>query len=272
MSVTQGFRLGPSESKLLFGLEAKAVDLFTVGDARRILGGPRSAAVDVLHQLRRKGRVAHVRKGAYLLVPARAGIEGSWAESIFRVIDGIVDPPYYVGFWTALNYWGMSPQIPRTVHVVHLRRRRPFEYQGQRVRYVRLRPDLLFGWSDEPLPRGSFRISDPEKTVLDGLLLPRHCGGVGEVARAIRTSAEEIRWTRMESYVRRMHVDAVRRRLGFVLEMTDLAPSLRKRLARDFSGFRWLDPSGASSRYGYSMEWGLILNVDPVEIRSWRSA
>ena len=76
----------------------------------------------------------------------------------------------------------------------------------------------------------------------------------------------------MESYVRRMRVDAVRRRLGFVLEMTDLAPSLRKRLARDFSGFRWLDPSGASSRYGYSMEWGLILNVDPVEIRSWRSA
>ena len=88
MVVAKGIRLGPHETRLLLELEARESDLFTIDDAREILGVRDIAPV--LHRLRSKGRVVEVRKGRYLLVPARAGIAGGWSESVYRVVDAVV--------------------------------------------------------------------------------------------------------------------------------------------------------------------------------------
>src|SRR5688572_25852255 len=113
MAVTKRVTLGFRETALLFALESRDADLFTLGEAARLLGVPRRVVSGVLYRLRRKGRVLEVRKGEYLLVPARAGVEGGWSESIFRVIDAILREGYYVGFWSAMKYWGMTEQVPR---------------------------------------------------------------------------------------------------------------------------------------------------------------
>lgn len=265
MNVAKGVHLGPRETHLLLELEARKSDLFTIRDARGILGIREIAPM--LHRLRRKGRVVEVRKGRYLLVPAMAGVEGGWSESIYRVVDVVVGGDYYVGFWSAMNYWGMTEQIPRVVHVVSSRRRRPFEFQGQRVRFVTLRPERVFGATAERLTRGTFRISDRERTLVDGLLEPRYCGGIAEVAKALWAARGDVNWRRVESYAHRIAVDAVLRRLGYLLRLLRIDVRIRR---KTFSGFRWLDPSAPRETLGYSKEWGLILNVDREDLLAWR--
>jgi len=76
--------------------------------------------------------------------------------------------------------------------------------------------------------------------------------------------------TLVEAYARRLDVDAVNRRLGYLLDLLGLEPPSRLRLGRDFRGFRWLDPSGRKERLGYSSEWGLILNVEPSDLLDGR--
>jgi predicted transcriptional regulator of viral defense system len=267
MIVTQRIRLGPHETRLLLELEARGSDLFTIGDAREILG--RYDIAPVLHRLRSKGRVVEVKKGRYLLVPARAGPEGGWSESIYRLVDAVVGGNYYVGFWSAMNYWGMTEQIPRIVHVVSARRQRPFQFQDQRVRFVTLRPERIFGAAIEPLAKGTFRISDRERTLVDGLLVPRHCGGIVEVAKAFAMARYDVTWGRVHSYARRLGVDAVMRRLGYLEETLRMDARLPRKA---FSGFQWLDPSAHHAILGISKEWGLYLNVPRGDLLASRRA
>ena len=261
MTVTKQVRLGPRESALLFGLESQGRSLFTLRDACRILDQPPRPVADVLYQLRRKRRVVEVRKGQYLLAPARTGVEGGWSESMYTVIGSIVDAPYYVGFWSAMNYWGFSEQVPRIVHVVVPARRRGFEFQGQRVQFVVMKRDRIFGAVSQSAGSVSFLVSDPERTVLDGLLRPRYCGGIPGVARALAAARSTLDWEKMGRYARQLGVEAVERRLGYLLDLLDVRVPLRSRLRRPFRGFRWLDPSSPPDRLGYSRRWGLILNV-----------
>jgi len=272
ISVSQKVTLGPHETKLLFTLEARGSDLFSLSEAQEILRIPKQAAADVLYRLRKKGRAVEVRKGSYLLVPARAGAEGGWSENILRVIAAILRDGYYVGFATAMSYWGMTEQVPRIVHVVIPGQRRPFQFQGQRVRFVSLKREHIFGIVAEPLEKGTFNVSDREKTILDGLLFPEYCGGVCEVAKALWASRGELRWARMREHLRRLGVDAVRRRLGYLLDVLEIDTSLRQKLPRDFRGFRWLDPTAPKSRLAYSKDWGLILNLEPAELLAWRQS
>jgi predicted transcriptional regulator of viral defense system len=266
MTVTKQVRLGPRETALLFGLESQGRSVFTLRDACRILDQPPRPVADVLYQLRRKRRVVEVRKGRYLLVPARAGVEGEWSESIHAVLGSILDAPYYVGFWSAMNYWGFSEQVPRVVHVIVPARKRGFEFHGQRVQFVVMKRDRIFGVVSEPVGSTSFLVSDPERTILDGLLRPRYCGGIPGVARALADARSTLDWGKMGRYARQLSVEAVDRRLGYLLEVLDVRVPLRSRLGRPFRGFRWLDPSSPPNRVGYSRRWGLILNVPREEL------
>jgi len=93
--------------------------------------------------------------------------------------------------------------------VVSSRRHRPFEFQGQRVRFVTLRPARIYGAIEEPLGKGTFRVSDRERTLVDGLLEPRYCGGIPEVAKALWSARRDVSWNRVEAYAGRLGVDAV---------------------------------------------------------------
>ena len=120
--VTQNIQLGPKETKLFFTLEEEGRSIFTANDAKRILGsGP--AYWLVISGLKKKGRIREIQKGKYLFIPARAGIEGYWAEEAYVIIPYLIEE-YYIGFWTAMNFWGMTEQIPHTVFVVTPKRKK----------------------------------------------------------------------------------------------------------------------------------------------------
>jgi len=74
--------------------------------------------------------------------------------------------------------------------------------------------------------------SDLEKTFIDCLFKPDYAGGIVEVAKAIYTSKDKIKFDKLFEYAERFKSQAVIKRLGFLLEIleleTDIIPKLNK--------------------------------------------
>jgi len=267
--VTQNIKFGPHESRLFFELEKENIRTFTFHQAKEILSIPDHSIANVLYRLKKKNRISEVEKGKYLLIPARSGIEGHWSEDVFLVVDSLIDE-YYIGFLSAMYYWNLTEQIPHKVLVAATKRKRPVKYNSQQIRFITLNNKRFFGFTQIKSIDYSFKISSLEKTIVDGLLYPQHCGRMPEVAKAIWSARDDANWSQVLKFLWKIKVSSVVRRLGYILDELDLQKEAKETLVRDFQGFRWLDPSSQKKVKGYSKEWGLILNLTSEELLSWR--
>lgn len=259
------------EAELLFTLERGGRTPFTLDEAKKILNCSDEVLRKTLHRLTLKGRVQRIKRGYYILVPARAGYQTSWTEHVFFFIDGILDE-YYVGYWTALNYWQMTEQIPRTIFVATRKRRRDFTYNNTvPIHFITISPHKFFGWTVEKMGDAEFRISDREKTIVDSLDQPQYAGGISEVAKGLRTN---LNWEKMTTYPDRLRNSSVHKRLGYLLEILQLGTSekvLEQLRLSIGSGYSWLDPTAPKKVLKTDSKWRLKVNVQPEDIRSERA-
>ena len=267
--VTEKLMLGENELKLLFTLEKEAKRVFSIADAKRILGTSEASVWNVTYRLKKKARIDEIEKGKYLLIPARAGYNGLWSEVPFLLVPHLADS-YYIGFWSALNYYGMTEQSPRTIFVVITKRKRDLEYGPTRFEFVTLSKSRFFGFIEEKAAGGEFNISSREKTVVDCLLYPRYCGGIDEAVKGIWNSRGELDFEKLLGFSKRIAVNVVMRRLGYILELLHVEGNTSAEIASNrFKGFMWLDPLGPKKALGYSTKYGLMINRTKEELTSW---
>jgi len=262
------YELGPLEAELIFTLEREGRNLFTVEDAGRILDASEEVLRGVLWRLASKGRIQRVKRGHYLLVPARAGYEARWSENTVSFIDEILED-YYVGYWTSLSYWGMTEQIPRTVFIATTKRRRDFTYSDTvPIHFVTISPNKFFGWTTETMADREFHISDREKTLVDSLDLPQYAGGVPEAAKGL---VDALDWHKIAEYADRLGNRTVHKRLGYLIETLELSSPrvVVEHLRRGVgSGYCWLDPTAPKRMIESNPRWRLKINLETRDIRS----
>ncbi len=266
--VTQNISLGSYETRLLFTLEERGIKLFTIQDAKKILNTT-SSVKHVLMNLNRKKRIQRIRKGAYLLVPARAGYEGYWTEEAFTVIPHIIDL-YYVGFWTAMNYWDMTEQIPVTVFVATTKRKRGMEFGYKKFKFITLPKKKFFGYVEEKRKDTRFNVSSREKTIVDCLMHPEYCGGMSEITKAMWNARQDLDWNVVVDMGNKVGKSIVLRRLGYLLSILGIEKNISERIKKKtFRGYQFLDPIAEKKRLGYSKEFGLIINRTKEDITAW---
>lgn len=261
------YELGPLEAELLFTLERGGKTAFALDEAKKILNCSDEVLRKTLHRLTLKGRLQRIKRGYYILVPARAGYQTSWTEHVFSFIDRVLDE-YYVGYWTALNYWQMTEQIPRTIFVATQKRRRDFTYNTVPIHLITVSPHKFFGWTVEKIGNVEFHISDREKTIVDSLDQLQYAGGISEVAKGLRTN---LNWEKMATYADRLRNNSVHKRLGYLIEILDLKISekvLEQLRLSIGSGHSWLDPTAPKKVLKTDSKWKLKINVQPEDTRS----
>lgn len=268
--ITQKLRLGPTELKLLFTLEKEGKSVFKTDDAYRILDSSRDSVNTALYRLRKKGRIEKIERGKYLLIPAKSGIEGAWSEMPFLIASELA-APYYIGFWSALNYWGMTEQVPSVTFVATTKRKKKkLAYGPITFEFITLSKKRFFGTVEEKIEGGKFSISSREKTVVDCLLYPQYCGGIDEVIKGIWEDQNELDFEKILDYSRKIGVEVVIRRLGYILDMFEIKNDVADKIAKSNpKGFMWLDPIGPKKILGYSKKYGLIINRAKKELTSW---
>jgi len=256
------FRLGEREMKLIFAFEESERHLFTTSEAKKILGGSDASVKNVLKRLAKKKRILRIERGKYLFAPLKSGREGIWSEHSFVLVPELAgSADYYIGFLTALNYWGMTEQIPRTVFVVTRKKKKGLEAFGASYVFVNMK---LGEHAGIELLGTKINVSTREQTILDCLAHPEYSLGVAEVAKGINAARKELDWNKLMKLCAK-EKEIVQRRLGYLLELLGMKKHARK-LEKTFVGFVWLDPHTTKKRLAYSKKWGLILNVSTDEL------
>jgi predicted transcriptional regulator of viral defense system len=260
--------LGGKEAFLIRSLAEQQKTIFTIEDAIRAVG---PNAKEIVHHLAIKKWVLPLKRGLYAMAPLDVGVKGADAFVVHNfVVASMLTDPYYIGYWSALNYHGLTDQIPRTAFIATTKARHPLKALDAEYYFVRQSNSKFFGWSEIEVEGHIIRISDPEKTIADCLDRPEHCGGIEQIACAIYFSHEEISLKRVMKYAHRMGNRTIVKRFGHILETTGLLPEYEKLFAgfKPSAGFTKLDP--LSPKAGkYDSRWNLLINyrINPEE---WR--
>ena len=258
--------LSDAEASFLTTLAASGKQIFVTKDGYDLLGKSK-ATRDALARLVEKGWLERIEKGKYLIVPLEAGPERIWTEDAHVTARYLVSPAM-VGYWSALNYWNLTEQVPRVTHVQTTARkenRRP-RVMGMRFRIVRVKPRKFFGGHTYRARETRVEVTDREKTIVDCLDRPDLSGGVGQIGRALLEGDGNFDWDRTTMYLRRFGSGAVVKRLGFLVDTLELAhPPEPRRLDewRDLltAGISKLDPSTPRARHRIATRWRVGVNL-----------
>jgi predicted transcriptional regulator of viral defense system len=249
------------ESFLVSTLAREDKAIFGIEDVRAVIG---EHAKKVMHSLIRKKWVLPLKRGMYALVPLDVGVRGADSFVIHNLVIGsLLVEPYYIGFWSALNYHGLTDQIPRTTFVVTTKAKKSLDILGSRYYFVKLTDRKFFGFSEHEIDSIKVNISTPEKTIVDCLDHPEHSGGIDEIARSIFFSYRDLDMSSVKEHALKMGNLAILKRLGYILEVTGLLPSFGFlfegiELTRGYSSLDAL-----SARKGrYNSKWKLLINSE----------
>lgn len=268
---TQMKTLGPQAAQLVTSLHEENKPVFRLEDVQRILGLEEPSTRSLVRKLVNRGVATRLKPGLFILVPFELGKEMEYMGNpliVARELAGGKD--YYISHGTALEIHGMVTQPQLVVHVTTLEKHRPIRIMGAEFRFITSGKDYFFGLADHWITKQErIRISDPERTVIDGLRMPEYCGGITELAKGVWIKKQELNDGKLVDYALRMDVGAVVRRLGYIMELYEIGSlksrnRLRDRLTNTYVKLDPLLPAEGK----FLRKWRLHLNVLPDELLS----
>lgn len=192
---------------------------------------PHNQLNKILSNLTRHGRVIRLRRGLYIIVE-----ELSAQNNIhpFVIATHLVQPSV-ISHWSALQYHGLTEQIPQIItastpakvvtpsmrekeasrlHVKH-----QWQVDGVYYEYIHLSPKQLFGiekiWLDENF---QVPITDKERTLLDVFASPKIFGGLGEAFGILESTLANLNIRKLIDYAIQYNKKSLAKRLGWALE------------------------------------------------------
>jgi predicted transcriptional regulator of viral defense system len=231
--------------------------------------GSKAKARKKVHELEKRGWVERLERGKYVVVPLDAGIERAWSEDPYLVASSLVQPAA-IGYWSAIQYWNWTEQIPRVVYIQTTTRKSVNERSvlGVLYKFVTVSNRKFYGHVKEWHKGKAILISDKEKTLIDCADDVERAGTIEELAKAVKSSVDEISWKKLDEYVDRFPNGAVRKRLGFLFErlgkpLPQEAQQILKRWASSLSaGVVPLQPGGGVKGGRISTHWRVRANVE----------
>jgi len=246
--------------------------LFTVERARELapsVGLAENYLRESLHYLARSGWVVRLRKGLYALSSSAPGVS---PVHEFEIAMALVHPAA-ISHLSAVHHHGMTEQIPREIFVLTTTGAtipRSHDKKGasggavliENVAYhfVQVKPDHYFGIEDVWVNDARVKMTDPERTVLDGLLAPEYCGGFAEVLHIFETHMSKLNLEKLISYALKLD-GATIKRTGWILEQFGANAKIAKPLLDvPIKGYRILDPSGTHQGH-CNIRWRIQENL-----------
>ena len=236
---------------------AKKDKTFTFEEALKISGLPIGSLKKVIYRLEQRGAIERIEKGKYMIIPLGAE-KGKYTLNEF-VIGSLLVNPYCIAYWSALNFYGLTEQFPNTVFMqtTSRKKRQATEVFDVRYKIVRIKEEKFFGIRKEWIENTQINITDKEKTIIDCLDKPQYCGGVIEVAKALKYGGEQDKKKFLE-YAQKIENSGVIRRFGYLCDLFAIDIGIPEIKTRNYL---LLDPT-MPHKGPKNAKWRLIINLD----------
>jgi predicted transcriptional regulator of viral defense system len=259
--------IGKRENSFLLQFAGSGRRFFRFDEAIAFWGSTHNARI-ALHRMRKKGLLAQVEKGKYLILPLESGEDRQWSEDPYLVADFLVQPAA-IAYWSAIRHWGWTEQIPGIVYVQTTQRksRKRIRVFGVEYEFVTVNRRKFYGHTREWRAERAILITDREKTLVDCSDDVERAGTIEELVKAVKGGAPEISWQKLNEHAQQFPNRAVPKRLGFLLESVttglpaeakDMLSAWRSRLS---AGVVDLQPGGGK-RGRIVSRWRVRVNVE----------
>jgi len=263
--------LGSRSSTLWVELNERGHTTFSLRDVEEITGLRGSSARTLIHKAERRGLITRLRSGLYTLVPFELGRATEYVGDPYVIAREMCEGrSYFLSHATAMELHRMVTQPQFTIYVSSTLRTPPRSVHGHEYRFLTLKPPDFFGLTQVWVTKQqSVTVSDKERTLLDALRQPQYAGGIPEVAKALWISRDGVKIQRLLDYAQHFSSGALRRRLGFLLELYQMASAAQLEPLRSnlTSTYDRLDPTLPKSGSFHS-RWRLQLNVGIDELQA----
>jgi predicted transcriptional regulator of viral defense system len=263
--------LGRQTSRLFVELNERGKTTFSLRDVEQITKLRGSSARSLILKAEKRGLITRLRPGLYTLVPFELGRATEYIGDPYVIAKELCGGHgYFLSHASAMELLRMVTQPQLTIYVSTSVRKPPRTIHGYEYRFVTVKPSHFFGLTEVWITKQqAIKVSDRERTILDGLRQPEYAGGIPEVAKALWMSRSELKLDRLLDYAHRLRSGALTRRIGFLLELYKVAPSAKlERLRRELTPtYHRLDPTLPKSGR-FEARWRLQLNIDKSELEA----
>lgn len=246
--------------ELLRSLANQGLRIFTFEDARKAahqLEINTSYVAEALSHLKQHGWIKGLKKGIYVFTQESGISEPPHELEIAQVLV----PRSVISYWTAMRHYHMTEQLPHTTFsMAPAQVNIPRTISSKRFCFIKAKKEYFFGITTVWVNQAKISITDPERTLLEGLRHPEYCGGFREVLSSFKSFSDKLDLNKLVDYA--CHLErAISKRLGWILEHLKVENSMLERLENvPMKGPRYLDPSG--ERKGkYNKKWKLLENI-----------
>jgi predicted transcriptional regulator of viral defense system len=251
--------------RLVDGYQARGKYWFTKDELRKFAGEKEPALTKSLWRLERKGRVARMRRGFYVIVPLEYSIGGILPPPWF--IDDLMrfrGRDYYVGLLSAAAMHGSSHQAPQVYQVIIPEVDREIVNRGVRIQFLKKSSMSVSPTVRIKTMTGSLRVSDPAVTAIDLVAYSKQVGGLDRVGVVLEELTASIT---PEMLVKAAETEGhlvFLQRLGWLLDLLGadhLADSLHHHLHERKPRYAPLDPGMPRRGFPNQPRWKLIVNT-----------
>jgi predicted transcriptional regulator of viral defense system len=255
--------LSRREALALTRLASQNRTIITINDIQDVIEVLYDDAKKIANNLVHKQWLDRLKSGTYLIVPLAAGETGEYTEHEFVIASHLADP-MYVSYWTALNYHGLTEQVPLTVFAATTEQVPDREIHGVTYTFITLTAAKFFGYDSVAVNAQQVNVASVEKTLVDCADHPEHCGGIGELAKGL--AAADLDQATLTEYLLRLGNGAAIKRIVYLADLLDVELAQRDELVAAFtSGYSKLDPTRGDEGRHVS-EYRLLVNVSEDEI------
>jgi len=262
-NIKQG--LSRREALALTRLAGQNRNIITISDIQDAIDVSYDDAKKIANNLVHKQWLDRLKSGTYLIVPLVAGETGEYTEHEFVIASHLADP-MYISYWTALNYHGLTEQVPMTVFAATTNQVPDRNIHGVGYTFVTVTAAKFFGYDSLAVDAHQVNVASVEKTLVDCADHPEYCGGIGELAKGL--AAADLESTALTEYLLRLGNGAAIKRIVYLADLLEIGLGQREELIAAFtSGYSKLDPTRGDEGHHVS-EYRLLVNVPEDEITS----
>jgi predicted transcriptional regulator of viral defense system len=214
--------LSKNEAAFLSLLAEKEQAIFRFSDALEFWQDA-PATRSALSRLQQGNWLKRIERGLYMVVPLDAGPGRMWSENSLVIASYLLQRGA-IAYWSALYYWNLTEQLPRTVFLQSPQRKakRELTVAGIRYQFITIRPQRFFGLVKQPINRHILQLTDREKTLIDAADRPDLTGGIRQLVKTLQEHWRELDWQKVDDYLVQFDSGAVVKRLGYLVDVLAL--------------------------------------------------
>lgn len=237
-------------------MKENETEYFSIDDIQNRLNRKFKNINEVLENLVFKGFLVRLQRKYY----ADVNFNNSF------VIGTFICKNSAVGYWSALNHYGLTERFPNTVYIQTDKRKPSVEVLGVSYKFVSVKENKRLGIAQTGYGSNQFRITDKEKTIADCFDLPNNSGGFDNLITAFFRA--DLNPDKLIEYAEANNNKAAIKRMGFLSELF-IKSKLKTfiKYARSVVNERYnlIDPGGKDEG-GFENNWRLRLNVSRDDI------